>query len=180
MTSTPSPSVESTTSAQRCALTSLRRVPAIEQQPSDHRIDPSSIEGDLVGLDAAPTPPRPGACGEHGREVRDPEWLRLAAAAIGGGPPVVGEHPGRAFARAGLGGPASFARKARRGAGHQRHVVEFAAGKPGVQPPARRCCSSSTSSRSCPKAIAPAATTPSACAAGSPSGGDGMTGSTWY
>ena len=90
------------------------------------------------------------------------------------------EHPGRAFARAGLGGPASFARKARRGAGHQRHVVEFAAGKPGVQPPA-------TPLLQFIDIVAQLSEGNCACCDNAecmrrwlPLGGDGMTGSTWY
>ena len=59
--------------------------------------DPSPPDGHLLGLDAAPAPTRPMARGEHRREVRDPERPRLAPAAITGGPPVAGEHPGRPF-----------------------------------------------------------------------------------
>ena len=41
-------------------LTSLRRMPAIEEEPSDHRVEPAELEGDLAGLHAAVATPRPG------------------------------------------------------------------------------------------------------------------------
>ena len=63
---------------------------------------------------AASRPTRsPSSAGrEHGRQVRGAERQRLAPAAIAGGPPVTGEHPGPAFTgRAGAAWPDSFARK---------------------------------------------------------------------
>ena len=40
------------------------------------------------------------AGGEPGRQVREPERPRLAPAAVGGGSPVAGEHPGTGARRA--------------------------------------------------------------------------------
>ena len=101
-----------------------------------------------------PAPARAVARGEHGREVGGAERARLAAAAVGGGPPVAGEHPGGPFsgrirltaelrAEAGRG---DRHRRARGGAagivqlgevGGQGHIVERPAVEPGVEPPQR-------------------------------------------
>ena len=82
MTSTPSPAVASATSAQRRTLTSLRRIPGHGEQPRDHGVEVTALEGDLVGLDAASasSPARAMAGGEDGREVCGPEAAGLAAA----------------------------------------------------------------------------------------------------
>ena len=154
VTRIPSPSVESTTSAQRSALTSLRRHPRHEQQSRDHRVEPPALKGNLLGFDAPPAPSRAMACGEHGRQVRGPEGPRLAPAAITGGPPVAGEHPGgsltgrarpacelRAEARRGYrhrGARGSAPRVVQLGeVGGQVRVVERAPVEPGVEPPQR-------------------------------------------
>ena len=99
MTSIPSPAAAAATSAHRRALTSLRRIPAIEEEPRDHRVEPDALDGDLVGLDAAAATPPAGAGGEDG------------------GSPVARENPGRSFpGRAQLAGePSPEARR-----GHRR------------------------------------------------------------
>ena len=51
--STPSPSAASSTSAQRRALTSLRRIPAMKEEPRDRGGEAAALKGDGVGLDAA-------------------------------------------------------------------------------------------------------------------------------
>ena len=117
VTSTPSPSAAAATSAQRRALTSLRRIPAMKRESGDHRVEAAALEGDLVGLDAAAAPAWPVADGEDGGQVRRPERPRLPSASIAGGPPVAAEDPGRPFpGRAGLAGEAGP--EARRG--HRR------------------------------------------------------------
>ena len=152
VTSTPSPSVVSTTSDQRRVLTLAAAHSGHEQQSSDHRIETPTLEGDLLGLDATPAPTRPTAGGEHGRQVRDPERLRLASPPIGGGPPVPGQHPDRPLASgSGLAGQLRAEarrgdrhRGARRGAagvvqlgevGGEGHIVEWPPVEPGVEPP---------------------------------------------
>ena len=71
--------------------------PGHEQQSRDHGIDTATLGGHLLGLDTTPAPARAVARGEHGREVGGAERARVAAAAVGGGPPVAGEHPGGPF-----------------------------------------------------------------------------------
>ena len=49
------------------------------------------VKSDLLGLDAAPAPPRTVAGGEHGRQVCGPKWPRLASTsrrAVGVGRPI--------------------------------------------------------------------------------------------
>ena len=99
-------------SAQRSALTSLRRIPAHGQQSSDHRIDTPALKSDLLGLDAAPA--RPVAGDQHGRQVRGPERPRLSSPPISGSPPVAGQHPGRTLAGRGR-LPGQLRAEARRG-----------------------------------------------------------------
>ena len=94
------------------------------------------------------------ARGEHGRQVREPERSRLSSPAIGGGPPVPGEHPGHPLA-GGSGLPGELRAEARRGDRHrgarrrpaggvelgevggQGHIMELASVEPGVEPPER-------------------------------------------
>ena len=83
VTSIPSPAAAAATSAHRRALTSLRRIPAIEEEPRDHRVEPAALDGDLVGLDAAAATPPSVAGGEDGGQVRRPEGARLTPAALG-------------------------------------------------------------------------------------------------
>ena len=148
----PSPSAASATSAQRSALTSLRRIPAMNASPTITGVDAAAPGGHLVALEAAAAGAWPVAGGEHGREVRGAERRRLATAALGGGPPVAGEHAGgpgagrgrlagEPRAEAGRGGPTARALADARprvvelgeveGEGR---VVERAAGEPGVEP----------------------------------------------
>ena len=82
-----------------------------EQQPREHRIETPTIEGDLVGLDTAPAPPRPVAGGEHGGQIREP---RTAAPCPRPRSPAVRRYPASTRAvrsPAGVGCLASFARK---------------------------------------------------------------------
>ena len=70
VTSTPSTSAASSTAAQRRALISLRRIPAMKREPRDHRVEPAALEGDRVGLDAADGSARLVAGGEDDGQVR--------------------------------------------------------------------------------------------------------------
>ena len=149
VTSTPSPSAASATSALVEGADLAPPHPGHEEEPCDHGVEAAALAGDGVGLDAAPAAPRAVAGGEDGGEVRGPERARLTAAAIGGGPPVAGQNPGRPFpGRIGLAGEAGpEARRGHRRRGARRRpalvvelgevggealVVEPAAGEPGV------------------------------------------------
>jgi len=95
VTSMPSPSVASATSAQRSALTSLRRHPGHEQQSRDHRVDPSALEG------------------EHGGQVRGPERQRLSPSQRSGQIALDVVNPGLRYAVRRRPGPALVRRSAR-------------------------------------------------------------------
>ena len=126
----------------------------MKEHPRDHRVEAAALGGDRVGLEAASAPPGPVAGGEHGREVRGGERRRLAAAALGGGPPIAGQDAGGSGAGRGRlagepraeGGRGDRERGARRRAPHvvepgevegEGHIVERAAGEPGVELPER-------------------------------------------
>ena len=68
----------------------LRQLPGAR----DHRVEPTALQGDVVGRGAAAAAPRPGAGGEDGDQVRRHERARLAPAAADDGPPVARQHPG--------------------------------------------------------------------------------------
>ena len=86
--------------------------PAHEEEPGDHGVEAAAVEGNLLGLAAAPA--RLVAGGEDSGEVRRPERPRLPPFPTACRPPVAGEDPGRPFpSRARLAGEAGP--EARRG-----------------------------------------------------------------
>ena len=82
VTSTPSPSAASSTSAPAHPSHLAPPHPAHEEEPRDHRVDAAALERDLLGLAAAPA--RPVAGGEDVGQVRGPERPRLPPASTAG------------------------------------------------------------------------------------------------
>ena len=84
--------------------------PRHEEQPRDHRVKPTALQGDVAGLDAAAAATRPVAGGEDRGQVRRHEGARLAAGRgrrrSAGSPPAPGpffRRPGSARRRDGPG-----------------------------------------------------------------------------
>ena len=137
VTSTPSPAAAAATSPQRRALTSLRRIPAMNSSPAITASSRPRFRA--TSPDSTPRPRRRGwwQVARTRGQVRRHEGARLAAAAAAGGPPIARQHPGGPFpGRALLAGETSP--EARRG--HRRRrarggspLLEATAGEPGVE-----------------------------------------------